>query len=300
MNIPHKPVLLSEVKDIFLEISDGYIIDCTVGYGGHSEALLEQNPNIKLICCDQDEEAIMFSKKRLERFGDRVLFEHGRFSTIIHKYDEFQVRGILADIGVSSLQLDKSSRGFGFDSETLDMRMNPSAPMSAKDVVNGYSQDKLEEILLEYGEMRDYKRVAKTIIENRPFQSSKELASVLKKLGGKPKIHPATLPFQAIRVEVNDELGELDELLESIYNSKLKECFVAIISFHSLEDRIVKKTFKLWSQNCICQAGVMRCECGNNHSKGKIITKKPITPTKEEIGVNPRSRSSKMRVFKLK
>jgi len=300
MNIPHIPVLLNEVKETFTNINDGYIVDCTVGYGGHSEALLEQNPNIKLICCDQDAEAIKFSKNRLERFKDRVIFEHAKFSTVISKYIDFPIRGVLADIGVSSLQLDKSSRGFGFDSETLDMRMNSENPKSATTIVNEYSQSELEEILLEYGEMRDFKRVAKTIIDNRPFKSAKELALVLKKLGGKPKIHPATLPFQAIRIEVNNELGELNELLESIYNSKLKDCLVAIISFHSLEDRIVKKTYKLWTKSCVCPVGVMRCECGNNHSLGKIVTKKPIIPTKEEENINPRSRSSKMRVFKLK
>lgn len=300
VNAPHIPVLLNEVKEIFVDIDDGYIIDCTVGYGGHSEALLEQNKNIKLICCDQDEEAIAFSKKRLERFKDRIIFENAKFSTVIKKYIDLPIKGILADIGVSSLQLDKSSRGFGFDSEVLDMRMNPKNQKSAKDVVNSYSQKELEEIFFEYGEIRDSKRVAKAIMDNRPFESSRELASVLKKLGGKPKIHPATLPFQAIRIEVNDELGELNELLESIYSSKLQNSLVAIISFHSLEDRIVKKTYKFWTKNCICPAGVMRCECGDNHSLGKIITKKPITATKKEEKINPRSRSSKMRVFKLR
>ena len=300
MDIPHKPVLLEEVKDVFKECNNGYIVDCTVGYGGHSEALLEQNPNIKLICCDQDKEAIEFSKKRLERFKDRVIFEHAKFSTVVKKYESYPIRGILADIGVSSLQLDKKSRGFGFESLTLDMRMNPDSPKSAKDVVNNYSQNELEEIFREYGEMRDYKRAAKVLIENRPFESAKELAELFKKLGGKPKIHPATLPFQAIRIEVNDELGELDELLESIYNAKLEDCLVAVISFHSLEDRIVKKTFKLWSKSCICPAGVMKCECGNNHAIGKVVTKKPIVPTKKECKENPRSRSSKMRVFKIK
>jgi 16S rRNA (cytosine1402-N4)-methyltransferase len=300
MNIPHVPVLLNEVKVAFIDIKDGYIVDCTVGYGGHSSAMLEQNPNIKMICCDQDEEAIEFSKKRLEKFADRVIFEHAKFSTVIEKYLDFPIRGVLADIGVSSLQLDKNSRGFGFEGDTLDMRMNPNNSLSAKNVINEYSKDELEEILREYGEMRDFKRVAQTIIDNRPFESAKELAVVLKKLGGKPKIHPATLPFQAIRIEVNNELGELNELLESIYNSKLKDCLVGIISFHSLEDRIVKKTFKMWTQSCICPPGVMRCECGNNHSLGKIVTKKPIIPTKEEEKLNPRSRSSKMRVFKLK
>ena len=297
MNIPHIPVLLQEVKETFSDINDGYIVDCTVGYGGHSEAILEQNSTIKMICCDQDAEAIAFSKKRLEKFKDRVTFEHAAFSTVISKYTDFPIRGILADIGVSSLQLDKKERGFSFESLTLDMRMNPSNPISASTIVNEYSQEQLEEILLEYGEMRDAKRVAQTICDNRPFASAKELAQVLKKLGGKPKIHPATLPFQAIRIEVNNELGELDELLESIYNSKLQDCLVAIISFHSLEDRIVKKTYKFWAQSCICPSGVMRCECGNNHSIGKIMTKKPIVPTKKEEKLNPRSRSSKMRVF---
>lgn len=299
MNIPHIPVLLQEVKETFTDINDGYIVDCTVGYGGHSEAILEQNPTIKMICCDQDAEAIAFSKKRLEKFKDRVIFEHAAFSTVISKYTDYPIRGILADIGVSSLQLDKKDRGFSFESQTLDMRMNPSNPICAKNIVNEYSQEQLEEILLEYGEMRDFKRVAQTICDNRPFESAQELAQVLKKLGGKPKIHPATLPFQAIRIEVNNELGELDELLESIHNSKLQDCLVAVISFHSLEDRIVKKTYKFWTQSCICPPGVMRCECGNNHSVGKIITKKPIVPTPQEEKLNPRSRSSKMRVFRL-
>lgn len=299
MNIPHIPVLYDEVIEIFSGIVDGYIIDCTLGYGGHTEALLKHNQNIKMICCDQDEEAIRFSKKRLEPFADRVVFEHAKFSTIVQKYKDYPIRGILADIGVSSLQLDKKERGFGFESEELDMRMNPQNPLSAKEVINNYSQNELEEIFREYGEMRDAKRVAKAICDNRPFQSAKELSKMMKKFGGKPKIHPATLLFQAIRIEVNNELGELDELLESIANAGLKNTIVAIISFHSLEDRIVKRTFKTWSTNCICPPEVMRCECGNDHALGKIVTKKPIIPTKKEQKENPRSRSSKLRVFKM-
>lgn len=299
MEIPHIPVLYSEVIEIFSQIDEGYIIDCTLGYGGHSEALLKQNPHIKMICCDQDMEAINFSKKRLEPFGERVIFEHAKFSTIVQKYKEYPIKGILADIGVSSLQLDKKERGFGFESEELDMRMNPQNPLSAKEVVNNYSFEELEEILREYGEMRDAKRVAKAICDNRPFSSAKELAKMMEKLGGKPKIHPATLLFQAIRIEVNNELGELNELLESIGNSGLKGVRVAIISFHSLEDRIVKRTFKAWTQKCICPPQALRCECGNDHDLGKIVTKKPIIPTKKEQKTNPRSRSSKLRVFRM-
>jgi len=299
LDTPHIPVLLDEVLDVFKDIDEGYIVDCTLGYGGHSEALLKNNPNIKIIAIDQDKEAIEFSKKRLEPFKDRVIFEKDRFSNVIKKYQDFDIRGVLADIGVSSLQLDKEDRGFGFNSNVLDMRMNQENPLSAKDVVNSYDRVKLEEILREYGEIREYKKVADIIVKNRPFNSARELSQTIEKHFKRGKIHSATLVFQAIRIEVNDELGELIGLLEGIKNSSLKRCKVAIITFHSLEDRIVKRTFKEWSKSCICPPEVYRCECGNNNAVGKIVTKKPITPTKKEIKQNPRSRSSKMRVFEI-
>lgn len=299
MNTPHIPVLYEEVKNTFKDINDGYIVDCTVGYGGHSEALLEQNPNVKLICFDQDEEAINFSKNRLQKYKDRIVFENKKFSEAIKEYLDYPIRGILADIGVSSLQLDAKTRGFGFESDILDMRMNPKNPLSAYEVVNHYSKEHLEEILREYGEIRNYKQVASLIVSKRPFVSAKELAGALKTLKSKPKIHPATLTFQAIRIEVNDELGELNELLNSLAASGLRNCLVAIISFHSLEDRIVKRTFKTWASSCICPAQFMRCSCGNNNELGKVLSKKPIVPSKEEEKRNPRSRSSKMRIFRL-
>jgi 16S rRNA (cytosine1402-N4)-methyltransferase len=299
LDIPHIPVLYNEVIETFSGIDEGYIVDCTLGYGGHSEAILKNNLHVKLICCDQDAEAINFSKKRLAPFGERVIFEHARFSTVIKKYKDYDIKGVLADIGVSSLQLDKKERGFGFESENLDMRMNPENPLSAQEVINNYTEQELGEIFRDYGEMRDWKVVAQAICKHRPFSSAKELSSMMKKFGGKPKIHPATLLFQAVRIEVNDELGELDELLNSISHLQLKDALVAIISFHSLEDRIVKRTFKDWTKSCICPPGIMRCECGNNHALGKIVTKKPIIPTKKEQKENPRSRSSKMRVFRL-
>ncbi len=303
MKIPHIPVLIDEVKEVFKDIKDGYIVDCTVGYGGHSEALLEQNQDIRLICCDQDIIAINFSKKRLKRYGDRVIFENDKFSNIIGKYSNYPIRGILADIGVSSLQLDDESRGFGFGSEVLDMRMDRNNPLSAYEIVNEYSQEKLEDILRDYGEVRDFKRAAKMICKARELgdiKSSKQLAGIFKKFSSKKGINPATLVFQAIRIEVNDELGELAKLFDAIENADLSNCLIAIVSFHSLEDRIVKRVFKEFARSCICPVGVMKCECGNNHSLGKILTKKPITPSTEEIKKNPRSRSSKMRVFKIK
>jgi len=297
--IPHIPVLYNEVIDTFSKIEDGYIIDCTLGYGGHSLGILQSNPNIKLIANDQDDEALEFSKNRLKEFSSRVIFNKGNFKDVIKTFKNKNITGILADIGVSSLQLDKQDRGFGFHSDILDMRMDQTQDLDAKVVVNEYSLNQLEYIFKEYGEVNEYKKVASLIVQNRPFSSAKELSSLLEKNLYKGKLHPATLPFQAIRIEVNKELEVLEELFKSIEQSDLHNCIVAIISFHSLEDRIVKNYFKKWSKNCICPPHTIRCECGNNNKKGKILTKKPIIPTYTEIKQNPRSRSSKMRVFKF-
>ncbi|WP_419764938.1 MAG: 16S rRNA (cytosine(1402)-N(4))-methyltransferase RsmH [Arcobacter sp.] len=299
MNIPHIPVLYKETLEVFESVNNGYILDCTLGYAGHSEGLLKQNSNIKLICNDQDSEALEFSKKRLEPFLNRVIFNKGNFETVLKSFKEYDIRGILADIGVSSLQLDKEDRGFGFDSESLDMRMNQEQTLDASFVVNNYSQNELERVFKECGEVKEYKKVASIIVNNRPFTSAKELSSFISKNMHKGKLHPATLPFQGIRIEVNDELGVLERLFDSIEENRLSNCLIAIISFHSLEDRIVKNYFKKWSKNCICPSDVMRCTCGNDNALGKIITKKPIIPTNEEIKINPRSRSSKLRVFKF-
>lgn len=299
MNIPHIPVLYNETLDAFKDINDGYIIDCTTGFVGHSNGLLTQNENVKLICNDQDDEALIFSKNRLRDFENRVTFNKGNFEHVIKTFKDYEIRGVLADIGVSSLQLDKLERGFGFESETLDMRMNQNQSLDAATVVNTYSQAELERVFKEYGEVREYKKVASLIVNNRPFISAKQISELLSKKMSKGKIHPATLPFQGIRIEVNDELGVLERLFDSLEEAKLKNCIVAIISFHSLEDRIVKNYFKRWSKSCICPEGVFRCECGNNHALGKIITKKPIISTALEIKQNPRSRSSKLRIFKF-
>ena len=299
MNIPHIPVLYKETLEAFISINDGYIIDCTTGFAGHSSGLLSSNENVKLICNDQDDEALAFSKKRLEDFSSRVTFNKGNFEHVIDTFKDYEIRGVLADIGVSSLQLDKLERGFGFESDTLDMRMNQNQSLDAATVVNTYSQDELERVFKECGEVREYKKVASLIVNNRPFTSAKEISELLAKKMSKGKIHPATLPFQGIRIEVNDELGVLERLFDSLENAKFKNCIVAIISFHSLEDRIVKNYFKKWTKSCICPSGIFRCECGNNHALGKIITKKPIIPTNEEIKQNPRSRSSKLRIFKF-
>jgi len=301
-NIPHVPVLYREVIETFKDIESGIVIDCTMGYGGHSSMILDANPNIKLIAIDQDQTAIDFSKKRLEKYGDRVEIRKGRFSNVIQdilrETDPNVIKGLLADIGVSSLQLDQKERGFSYESNNLDMRMDKEADLRASNVVNEYSQEALEKILLEYGELRNFKKIASEIVKHRPFNSAKELSEKIKPFLPKgKKIHPATLLMQAIRIEVNDELGELKSLLQSIEDARLPNAKIAIISFHSLEDRIVKKTFVKWSKSCICPPEAMRCSCGNNHQLGKIITKKPIMAQSDELQENIRSRSAKMRLF---
>jgi len=301
-NIPHIPVLYREVVDTFSDIKKGIVIDCTMGYGGHSSMILEANPNIKLIGIDQDQTAIDFSRNRLEKYGERVEIRKGRFSNVIQdilrEVDASEIKGVLADIGVSSLQLDKKERGFSYESETLDMRMDVDAPFTAAHVVNEYSESELQRVLLEYGELRNYKKIAAQIVKNRPFYSAKELSQALKAdMPRGKKIHPATLLMQAIRIEVNDELGELKSLLASLREAKLPDAKIAIISFHSLEDRIVKKEFAQWSKSCICPPEAFRCSCRNDHQYGKLVTKKPITAASDELKTNARSRSAKMRIF---
>ena len=308
MNIPHIPVLLAEVLSGFSKIKEGYFVDCTLGYAGHSEAMLENYEQIKHIGIDRDDEALAFSKERLTPFSDRSTLYKGTFATTLPTLKETPITGLLADFGVSSLQLDKMDRGFSFESETLDMRMDSSAELSAYEVVNKYSQEKLEYILNHYGEVRSYRRVASAIVEARSkkmIESGKELADVICTViprGG--KIHPATLSFQGIRIEVNNELGEIEgllDVLEEKYKAgELNGTVVSLITFHSLEDRLVKNRYKKWATACICDAEAMRCTCGKNHQLGKMLVRKPITATKQELKINARSRSAKLRTFIFK
>ncbi|WP_456488018.1 16S rRNA (cytosine(1402)-N(4))-methyltransferase RsmH [Caminibacter pacificus] len=296
MDTPHIPVLLNETVNLFKDIKEGYFVDCTLGFGGHSEAMLERYPHIKLIAIDQDKDAMEFAKKRLAKYSDRVEFINKRASDALKELKGLNITGILADIGVSSFQLDNPERGFTFDSDTLDMRMNKDQDFSAKDVVNFYSREDLERILKEYSEDRRYKKIADFIIKNRPIMSNRELSEVLMKAGLKDKKQLAPI-FQAIRIEVNNELNELENILNESEKLAKNGTILGIITFHSLEDRIVKNRFKEWAKKCICPPEAIRCECGNNNQKGIILTKKPITATKEEIQKNPRSRSAKLRGF---
>lgn len=305
----HFSVLKNEVLEA-LKVERGAIIDCTLGYGGHTLSLLEQNPNIHIYAFDRDENALSLAKQRLAPYASRLHIQHSAFANALDSLGNeqlAQVRGILADIGVSSMQLDDKHRGFSFTSNNLDMRMDSTQNLNAAKVINTYSAMRLEEIFRIYGEIRQSKKLTELIVsarEKKPFESALELSELIERhfprIGG---IHPATLAFQALRIEVNGELEQLQTLLQSIesafINGVLYDCKVAIISFHSLEDRIIKQTFKQWAKSCKCGENALKCECGNNNTLGSILTKKPILPSETEIIQNKRSRSAKLRIFQL-
>ncbi|TLD91934.1 16S rRNA (cytosine(1402)-N(4))-methyltransferase RsmH [Helicobacter magdeburgensis] len=305
----HFSVLKNEVLEA-LNLESGAVIDCTLGYGGHTLSLLEQNPNIHIYAFDRDENALSLAKQRLAPYASRLHIRHSAFANaldLLGNEQLAQVKGILADIGVSSMQLDDKHRGFSFTSNNLDMRMDSTQNLNAAKVINTYSAMRLEEIFRIYGEIRQSKKLTEIIVsarEKKPFESALELSELIERhfprIGG---IHPATLAFQALRIEVNGELEQLQTLLQSIesafINGVLYDCKVAIISFHSLEDRIIKQTFKQWAKSCKCEENALKCECGNNNALGSILTKKPILPSETEIIQNKRSRSAKLRIFQL-
>ncbi len=301
MDTPHIPVLLEGVLRSFESAKKGFFVDCTLGYGGHSGAILQKHPKLELIGIDRDQEALDFSAKRLDAFADRTIFVKGDFASVVPSLIQSPITAILADFGVSSLQLDKHERGFGFDSDMLDMRMDQDSALSAYQVVNDYPKERLEYIFSEYGEIRESAKLADAIVKTRlsgPIESAKALSGIAKSIiRNKKKIHPATLMFQAIRIEVNDELGQIEKLLDALEEMDLDGTIVSLITFHSLEDRLVKRRFRKWAQSCICDPATMRCTCGNNHSLGTIATRKPIVATEEELKANVRSRSAKLRTF---
>lgn len=311
MEIPHTPVLLEQVLDSFNApriVKGGILLDCTLGFGGHTLALLEHYPSLEIIGIEQDKDALDFSVKRLSAFGERFSYRMGRYSVIVNALLSNEklasnIVGILADIGVSSMQFDNKERGFCFDSPVLDMRMDKSRQNSAKEIVNHYTLGELEHIFRDFGEIREYKKLARLIVEERKvekFTSAKALSAFIAKHFKHPKIHPATQAFQALRIAVNDELGELERLLTTLSENPLsKGARVSIITFHSLEDRLVKREFREWERNCICDFNVMRCICGGGHKRGRNLYKKPLSADKSELKNNPRARSAKLRSFEF-
>jgi 16S rRNA (cytosine1402-N4)-methyltransferase len=302
----HVPVLLNEVLEALAPESGKIYVDATLGAGGHTEALLEKSgPDGLVYGIDQDPAAIGIAEQRLERFGDRFQVLKGNFSRIAELLP-MQAKpvtgGVLADIGVSSMQLDTGERGFSFMKDApLDMRMSPDNPLTAADVVNTYSEQDLVRIFSEYGEEHMSKTIARELIVlrgNEPFKATLQLAEFIaclyKSRGKQEKIHPATRVFQALRIEVNDELGSLQRFLESLPGILARGARVAVITFHSLEDRLVKKFFQEQSRDCICPPRFPVCQC--DHRATFKVNGKPIQASIEETKANPRARSAKLRV----
>ncbi len=306
MEFKHIPVLFHEIMDIMAPQPGEVFVDCTLGGGGHSRGFLERiSPDGTLIGIDQDTNALAAAQQNLAEFGDRVTYVHSNYSNldeILNTYAPDGVDGILFDIGVSSHQLDEKDRGFSYMQDApLDMRMDQSRSMTARDVVNTYSEDELHRILKEYGEERWAKRIAKFIVEFRsqkPIETTGELVDIIKRAipkGAREEgSHPAKRTFQAIRIEVNDELGVLERTIETAVKHLKTGGRVGIISFHSLEDRIVKEKFRYLASDCICPPELPFCNC-DKVAEVEILTRKPVTATPEELEMNSRSKSAKFR-----
>lgn len=306
MNFEHTPVLLKEAIDGLNIKENGIYIDGTLGGAGHSSEIVKRLTTGKLIGIDQDLNALAKAKEVLKDDLDKVVLIHDNYvniEEILSKLNIEKVDGILLDIGVSSHQLDEEERGFSYHKDApLDMRMDKTKDFTAWDVVNKYSKEDLERIIWDYGEERWAKRIAEFIVEMRksqPINTTLELVDVIKKaIPKKVRMeghHPGKKTFQAIRIEVNAELEVLKEAIPKMCRLLNKSGRLAIITFHSLEDRIVKETFKELNKDCICPPEIPICMC-NKKREIKIITRKPIIPTKNEVERNPRSRSSKLRI----
>jgi 16S rRNA (cytosine1402-N4)-methyltransferase len=303
MTIPiHKPVLLGKAVEA-LQVQPGKrYVDCTLGSGGHASAILEKLvPDGKLLGIDTDPEAINMAKTRLADYAGSTIIVNDNFAnleTICRENNFLPVHGILFDLGLSSTQLEISERGFSFQHDgPLDMRFSPTQGLSAADIVNNLPEDKLSLLIKTYGEERYSKRIARCIIKNRPISSTLQLAGIVEKAIGshRGKIHPATRTFMALRIAVNRELENLITALRQAVNCLDHQGRLVVISYHSLEDRIVKQFMIRESKGCICPPETPICQCGHIPSL-KIISKKAIMPSLTEVKLNSRSRSAKLRV----
>jgi len=301
-------VLLEEVLEA-LEPARGWLfVDCTLGMGGHSEAILEANPRTRVVGLDRDAESLALATERLSRFGGRFSGVHADFRRISEVLAERApgepVAGVLADLGISSHQLDETERGFAFSRDAgLDMRMDRSEGETAADLVNRLSEAELADVIYQYGEEPRSRRIARAICRERekaPIETTARLAEIVARASGIPRhkqrIHPATRTFQALRIAVNEELEGLDRFLrDAVAALASPGGRVAVIAFHSLEDRIVKQTFKALSGYCSCPPGLPVCMCGAE-ALLRLVTRRPVVPSDDEVEKNPRSRSAKLRV----
>ena len=304
----HDPVLLQPVVDYLRpNREDGTLVDATVGLGGHAEALLERYPRVHLVAIDRDPRALKLARERLGRFGSRVTFAQGRHESLIDilKQSNLEtISGLVADLGVSSMQLDDASRGFSFRLDApLDMRMGPDSTTAAA-LVNGLEEHELARILREYGEEPMARRIARAIVEARqsaPIETTGQLAAIVRGVKkSKPRdIDPATLTFQALRIAANEELVGLDRFIDEAVSVLESGARIAVISFHSLEDRIVKRALRRLKGECTCPPGMPVCGCGTKDVVS-VLTGRPLTASEDEVNRNPRSRSAKLRVAEKK
>jgi 16S rRNA (cytosine1402-N4)-methyltransferase len=302
---PHVSVLYNEVLAGLDLRPSGRYIDGTLGAGGHAAGILAGAPEGRLLGLDRDPHALALSEERLRPYGDRVTLVHSSFAemeAVVDRLDFGPVDGIVLDLGVSSMQLDEPERGFSFLHDgPLDMRFDPTAPRSAAAIVNDYSVDELADLIYRYGEEPASRAIARAIVDARPLRTTGQLAEAVAAATRRPRrarggqVHPATRTFQAIRIAVNGELEGLEQGLVGAVNVLRPGGRLAVIAFHSLEDRIVKRFFALESRDCICPPETMVCTCGHR-ARLEPLTRKPIRPTETEIAGNPRSRSARLRI----
>ena len=301
----HKPVLFEETMENMISDINAVYVDCTLGGGGHTEGLLEKSTEkSKIIAIDQDDEAISFAKKRLEKYGVKLQIFKDNFrnlDTVVYSAGYDKVDRILMDIGVSSNQLDNIERGFSYKYEAkLDMRMNRNLEISAYDIINGFSEKEIADIIYKYGEEPKSRKIAKNIVEyrkNKEIETTTELSEIIiKSIGKSMKKHPAKRTFQAIRIFVNKELEVLEEALDKSLDLLNPGGRLLVIAVHSFEDRLVKEKFRNYENPCKCPSDIPICVCGKK-SMGKVVTKKPIVAQKKELEENNRSHSAKLRIF---
>jgi len=300
----HVSVLVREVIACLKPEPGKFYLDGTLGGGGHAEEILTASaPDGRLLGLDRDAEAIAAARVRLSRFESRLITRQESFAQakeILAEIGWNAVDGALLDLGISSPQIDSADRGFSFRVEAkLDMRMDRRQSLDARAIVNSYSADQLERVFRDYGEEPQARRLARAIVADRkngPLETTTQLVRIVERVKGRGRRdhHPATQAFQALRIAVNQELEHLERFLENGYETLRPGARLAIISFHSLEDRIVKNAFRKWNRACICPPRILVCRCGWSR-KAHLLTKKPIVPSAREIEANPRARSAKMR-----
>ena len=298
----HEPVMLEECISALQVQRGGRYIDCTVGGGGHAAAILEESsPGGRLIGIDADPHAIRVARGKLKPYGKDAILVNENFKyleNICTRHGFSPVDGVLFDLGMSSLQLEGAGRGFSFRQDSpLDMRFSDRQDLTAADIVNTYPEVELARLLHRYGEEQRNRQIARCIVERRPLETTQELARVVEQAvgGTRGRIHPATKTFQALRIAVNHELENLELALEQAVNLLGNGGRIVVISFHSLEDRLVKGFFRREAQWCICPPGMPACICGHT-PRLKVLSKKVFRPSPVEVQTNPRSRSARMRV----